>query len=251
MTNMTKLKQNRKKLIIAIAALLVLAIASGLTYAWFTASATGQSQYNMGNMGLVVTPLTETYVYEPGIATTGKSTLKNNGSLPLVVALDSSATTANSDLLYSLDNDGNMVSDPHTVANDPNVTVAMASEEDFMTAPVLDNDGNLVSCWLRYGSTPATYRYLLMLAPGAEASVEFDVAFSSKMGNDYMDAKIKVTEKWQATQFLDGAIKDVFGLDASDFDDIVAGMGGRSGRSAVGGGDIEKARAYVLEQLNR
>ena len=56
-----------------------------------------------------------------------------------------------------------------------------------------------------------------MLDPAEKANVSGYTYFNGEnMGNEYMNAEVKVSGKLKATQVIDGAIKTEFGIDASE-----------------------------------
>lgn len=231
-------KSKRALLVIGLA--VVLALSIGGTYAWLTASgATGSSSIEIGRLKVQGTfdELSADEIYEPGLAIEKNGKLENKGTVTAFVKIDTGTT-----VVKRSDVDGAPLEENNylTIKNDPNVVCQIPDQ--FLGY----KEGSAGSFyWFKNNANPG--EYYLMMDGEAAADLKFNVAFKGKeMGNDYQGAQITFKDEWKATQALEQAISDEFGVSLGDLEfvgnDLNGGISSRSASQA----EAAKARAYAL-----
>lgn len=182
------MKNKNIKLILA--GLAVLLVTVGTTYAWWKASQSVTQKVTMGNLNISATfdELEDPINYEPGLDVEQDGNIENTGSIAAIVKVENT-----SQIKFS---------------GESNFQEADKTAVQFSLKPnggegywYNDNSGNVY----------------VLLDPAEKANVSGYTYFNGEnMGNEYMNAEVKVSGKLKATQVIDGAIKTEFGIDASE-----------------------------------
>lgn len=237
----TVLKSKRALLVLGLA--VVLALSIGGTYAWLTASgATGSTSIEIGRLKVQGTfeELSTDEVYEPGLAIEKSGKLENKGSVTAFVKVDTGTI-----VVKRSDADGSPLAESNyvTIKNDPHVISQIP--EQFLGY----KEGSTGSYyWFKNNANPG--EYYLMMDGEAAADFKFNVAFQGKeMGNDYQGAQLTFKDEWKATQALEQAISDEFGVTLGELEFVGTDLnGGATGRTAS---DAEAAKARALALILR
>lgn len=202
------MKKNHTKLHLILVTIALLLLSVGSTYAWWTATKTVNQEVSMGNLKLEANFDEQTLTnYEPGTYAEIKGTIKNTGSIPALIRIQNDSTIT---FAYS---DDELTPGSSTEAVDPNVIT-------FETAPqsgAYDDSSDVM--WFTHSDG---YHYLLVES-GATGNISVNVAFDGeKTTNRYMDSVVEAKATIKATQVLEGAIMNQFGIDAADLVPIPA-----------------------------
>ncbi|WRS27720.1 hypothetical protein U6B65_00920 [Oscillospiraceae bacterium MB08-C2-2] len=204
--------KNSRMAVLAIVFALVL-IASGTTYAWFTATSTPEtSNAELGDLAIQGSFVadTEDVLFEPGLSVDLDGAVKNTGSLPFIAKVSMNATST-----LIRDASGNLLPNgqTRTFVNDKNVAVAF--DPETLSSKIYD-DGK-VHIWMK----DAQDNYYLIVDPSIEVDVDFVALLDgNKMGNSYMGSSIAFENSWFATQALDGAIQNAWSVSYDDLEMI-------------------------------
>lgn len=226
---------NRKKIITVTAAAFILLVAViGTTFAWFTARSSSSVPITMGEMKIVASfDDINIKVYEPGNVVTAQGTIKNTGSIPAVIHIESGTQIS---FVYA-DDDLTLWSGDEWVDDTEGAISVLFDQNDALK---FDDKGDIVWGWFYNLSDPGD-RYLLLVA-GAEINVSLTYKCSgSIMTNKYMNAIIRTTNDLDATQTYDEAMLELFGLGFGDLG-MVINLEGSNGR-------VGTVPEYVMNQI--
>lgn len=251
---MLKKIQSNKKLLVFGAIIIVLAIATGVTYAWFTSKASIADAVQMGTLkisaSLLDDPDLEGYVYQPGEEFTRTGVVQNEGSLDCIVMVTKGE---NGKFVIKSDDNGEPAGTWQEISGEAALEYYSI---DLSTGPKgykVNGDGSMYM-WAQVGESDD---YVLLLSGNVQAPVEYSVAFDGeKMGNKFQNAEVHLDTEWTATQILDGATQSLFGFEWSDlnFIDVDLEAEGyslfRAGLSASQRHDMFLAKLQELEAMN-
>lgn len=197
---------NKTKIILTGLALVVSLV--GTTYAWWNTQVESSHEVTMGNMKLEGNfPELESEVYEPGTSLEADGTLKNKGTIPILVKLENK-----SQVKFAYRNDA-LATIPQAEQKFEKDTVQAIKLTLAPKSGLYSDSNNPDVFWF---SDPSGNRYILM-DPGSELAVTTTANFDgSVMGAKYQDAVIKVNTNYRGTQVLEGAINSEFGINSSD-----------------------------------
>lgn len=145
-------------------------------------------QWENLNISATFDELEDPINYEPGLVVEQDGNVENTGSIAAIVKVENT-----SQIKFS---------------GESNFQEADKTAVQFSLKPnggegywYNDNSGNVY----------------VLLDPAEKANVSGYTYFNGEnMGNEYMNAEVKVSGKLKATQVIDGAIKTEFGIDASE-----------------------------------
>ncbi|MCP1101397.1 hypothetical protein M2454_001133 [Aequitasia blattaphilus] len=236
---------SNKVLLIVAAVALTMAAAVGFTYAWFTTSVNmGNTSVNMGRLQVEATFPTEdeAVVYEPGLEVEKSGSLKNTGSMASFVKVTIEPT-----VIKRSDENGNPTTPSAPITDDPNVLQIF--DDSLLGYKMEGEEGADSFYWYKDGEG----NYYVLMDGNAAPDVNYTVAFNgSGMGNDYQGAEIIISGNWKATQALEQAIVDEFGVDFDSLEFIANDLGaspvGRSARVAMTAEQAEAKAAAIVKQ---
>ena len=205
------LKNKNMKLVLT--GITIVLVTLGATYAWWTARIEMKQDVTMGKLRIAASfeELSDPKVFEPGTYSEIKGTIRNEGDIPAMVKIDNSSQIK---FVYA----------------DDQLTVIPVEERQFTSdtsnaiklslAPTSgDYTDNEDVYWFK---DTAGQLYVLMEA-GASLAVNTDVDYNGEiMGNKYQEAEIKIGALLRATQVIDGALRDEFGLSFEELTDVQA-----------------------------
>lgn len=198
-------KQLKKSHKLILTGLAIAIAVVGSTYAWWTARVTHEQEITMGKFKVTATFEEPAYLndYEPGLTVELAGTIKNEGSIPAMIKVDS-----NSQVRF----------------NQPGSDFQPAN--DAVSLNLLPTNQGGAGYWFK-DNNQLVY---VLLEAGEETQVTAEALLvGDKMGSDYEDATIKILAELQATQVLDGALASEFGVTFDDLSDY------GTTRSAVSG----------------
>lgn len=232
-------KMKSRKVTLGICIVLILALAAGITYAWFTAtSGTESGSAELGRMAVQgeFEADTEDILFQPGDEVDVEGAIKNTGSLAFMAKVTLTSTTT----IFS-DMDGNPLPEggSYPIANDPNVSISFDGSE--LTSKLF-NDGSIIA-WYKHKTNEN--EYYVVMEPGKADDLEFAVLLDGPgMGNHYMNATVSFGNGVFATQTRDGAVQDAWGINrATDLELLPVVSVGRMA------GDPTQAVADRVEEL--
>ncbi len=170
-------------------------LATGGSYAWWTASTTDYQTIQMGSLNIdsqfeKIDPIDN---YEPGLTAEVNGKITNTGKIDTIIKIESdSKVKLTSQSKFAPDNDGVV-----SLNVDP-------------TSGLYDDTEGVY--W--FTNTDNNNERYILLATGAKVSVTNEAEFSGdKITNKYIDSQIQIGSKVKATQVLDGAIEKELGID--------------------------------------
>lgn len=217
-----------KKTLVAMCLVLVAVIVSGATFAWFTWSVAPESaEVEMGRLilGATFEVDEDADLYEPGLTVEKLGTVSNDGSLALLarIGLNGEVTIRSDADGYPLDE-----ADEYTVPISSVDGITVEIDEDVLG---WYDDGDVFYEWYIH---PATGDYYILIDGNVDVPANFSVELSGSLGNLYQGAIIDYAGEWLATQVMDDAIYEVFGITYDELeyaDDYLSGASAPLGRS--------------------
>lgn len=206
----TKKHQTFKMIIAAVA---ILALAAGSTFAWFTSKGEVEQQIVMGSLKIdtTFTPLdpADTTGYEPGGSIELPGSITNNGSLPAFIKVNN----AESQIKFKYDANGAVIPDADQVFEDID-SDAIKMNIAPTSGKYEDNDDAI---WF----VDAQGTKYLILTEGSSVNVSVSASFDGPtMDNRYQESTIKIEAETLGTQVLPEAMQDVLGVDINDLEGL-------------------------------
>lgn len=225
-----KKNQLKKRLVMAVIAFLLLTV--GSTYAWWTASQTVEQKISMGRLKVEADFKQKEFTdYEPGLTAEIVGTIKNAGTIDAMVRVSN-----NSQITFAYSDD-NMTAIPEDQQTPEEIN------PDHMAINVEPASGDYSAGKKVYWLQDSSGNKYLLMTPNSTIKVKAVVAFNGEaLTNRYMDSTVKVQANINATQVLEGAGKDVWGISFEN--DLVNLPLSRIQNQSDG-------RAYLLELLAR
>lgn len=240
-----KVPRRRRRIILAVSIILVMAIAVGLTYAWFTATgSSGNFSVTMGNMAVGSSFELAVGAGEPGITTDLEGVISNEGTVGMLIKMEMNPKTL---IKWETEVDANgrdvliaPLAVPLEIPNDPNVELSAPMFNDDVLPYGTDDVTGGLYMWLQEEGTD---NYYLLIDGDIDVDVLFEISMSgSGMGNKYQDSEIVLTGDLQSTQWWsDEALDDLFGI---TWDDLVNYPDDSGRRMAV-----DPVKAQILERI--
>ncbi|WYJ99046.1 hypothetical protein A5821_000122 [Enterococcus sp. 7F3_DIV0205] len=219
------LKNKNTKLVLT--GIAIVLVAFGATYAWWTARIEMKQDVTMGKLRIAASfeELSDPKGFEPGTFSEINGEIRNEGDIPAMVKIDNS-----SQIKFAYADDQFTVipvEDRQFISDTPNaIKLSLAPTSGDYT----DNEDVY---WFK---DTLGQLYVLMEA-GASLAVNTRADYDGEiMGNKYQEAEIKIGALLRATQVIDGALSQEFGLSFKELTDVQANtQNGRSKRTISNG----------------
>lgn len=205
------LKSKNVKLVVTGIAIILLAF--GATYAWWTARVEMKQDVTLGKLRITADfeKLSDPTNFEPGTSTEIKGTIRNEGSIPAMVKIEN---TSQIKFIYSDDQFTLIpVEDRQFISDTTNaIKVSLGpSSGDY-----LDNENV-------YWFKDTVGQLYVLMEVGASLAVNTRADYDGEiMGNKYQEAEVKIGALLRATQVIDGALSNEFGISFGDLTDVQA-----------------------------
>lgn len=216
------------KVKLIITALAIMMLALGSTYAWWTVQKEVSSTVTMGFLDVKASfgAFDPELNLEPGLTSEAEGIISNTGSIPVIVRLENSSS-------IKMEGTNSFVPDEDNVV-----------KINFRPTSGLWDD-QMDVYWMQHNENEDDL--LLVMEENAEVKVTNEAEFDGdKIGNEYMNAQVKVSGKLNGTQVIEGAIEKELGINLDDYH-LMYSARARSARSI--GGDARQERLNQL--LNR
>lgn len=226
---MMKKMFSSKKTMAIVAMIVLLAVAAGATYAYFTWESGKSATAKIGRLVTESALGVDDAIYEPGDTISAAITLKNKGNLAStsLLKLDENMLTIRSDA------NGKALpeEDWYQIPADPDLYKAAIDEDKIVTFIDIDNDTAVI--WLKH---KATGQYLVMMEGAAETAADYVLDIDGLgVGNEAQGALLSYSANWLSTQTRPEAVQVHLGVDIEEMDDFeILGLdeGDSVGRSA-------------------
>lgn len=229
------LKNKNMKLVLTGIAIVLMVF--GATYAWWTAQIELKQDVTMGKLRITANfeELSDPKGIEPGTYSEINGTIRNEGDIPAMVKIDNSSQVK---FVYA--------DDQFTVipVEDRQFTSDTSNAIKLSLAPTSgDYTDNSDVYWFK----DTIGQLYVLMEVGASLAVDTKADYDGGiMGNKYQEAEIKIGALLRATQVIDGALSDEFGLSFKDLTDVQTST--QSGRSK---GANSNGQARLQELLAR
>lgn len=201
---------NKMKIVLTGIALLVSIV--GTTYAWWNSQVQSSHEVTLGNMKLEGDfPSIASEMYEPGTSMEAEGTLKNKGTIPMLVKLENK-----SQIKFMYSNDDLLIIPEEKRVYENDKYKAIKLELTPKSGKYNDNTKQDIFWFIDSNKN----KYILM-EPGSEIDIITVANFDGDvMTSRYQNSIIKINTNYRGTQVIEGAINNEFGISSSDLSTI-------------------------------